>query len=841
VLEPSAVSIGEPGGRTGQQTPPGADRAVGSYIGKSIHGRTNRRLARGRAAYVDDIALSGTCYVAIVRSPHPNALVLGVDAAAAEAVPGVVRVITGEQIAARTNPLPEGWDTARVGAKRADWYALCPARVRYVGEAVAAVVAVDRGTAFGAAALVDVSYQVLDPVTSAEQAIGEGATLVEPSWGDNVLFAERFSEGDLAMARQGARTARGAVVSQRISGAPIEPRGILATYDHADELIRMWESTQQPHLVRSYVARALGIAERAVVVVQPQVGGAFGLKQPTSQEEVLLAYLAYELRRPVKWIEQRFESLAVGGHARQTSCSYEVMFGDDGRLRGLAVDIVADVGAPTAFLGWGMSVVTMFTLPTVYRVPAIDVTLRSVVTNKCPWTPCRGFGKDVATLLMERILDQIAADLDTDPVEVRLRNLIQPEEFPYRHVSGGVLDSGDYPRALRAVAEAIGYGSFAREQALARGSGQRIGLGIAMELTPEGVAIAGSLMNNGYDGATVRISPTGEVTVLSGVTSPGTGNETALAQIAADALSCRLDRVAVVQGDTDACPWGLGNYSSRSVIIGGSAVQVAAGQLMDKLRTVAASMLGVSRDVVTVSCEAFRSPSAPGQCVSFDDVVRRIYWHSGEAHADEAEPALEATRYFRIGNINHLPASGQRPGLYPTWASGAAACVVAVDPETGLTRVLRYCVVEDAGTIINPLLAAAQLHGGIAFGLGTALYEQLSYDDESGQFLTGSFMDYTIPTAVEMPSFDVRHQETPSPFTPHGTKGVGESGLGGTLAAVVSAIENAFPELDLRLTGLPLTPASVWRAIRDAAPRHARPLVGAAASAGQHAPDHGGR
>lgn len=355
-----------------------------------------------------------------------------------------------------------------------------------------------------------------------------------------------------------------------------------------------------------------------------------------------------------------------------------------------------------------------------------------------------------------------------------------------------------------------------------------------MELTPEGVAIAGSLMNNGYDGATVRISPTGEVTVLCGVTSPGTGNETALAQIAADSLCCDIDRILVVQGDTDACPWGLGNYSSRSVIIGGSAVEVAAGELMKKLLAVAASMLDASPGDVSVGQEIFWLPSCPDRRVRFEDVVRRVYWHSFERHGDVIEPGLEATRYFRIGNINHLPGPGQRQSLYPTWASGAIACVVAVDPETGVVKVLRYCAVEDAGRIINPLLAEAQLHGGIAFGIGTALYEQVSYDVESGQLLTGTFMDYTIPTAVEIPSLDVRHQETPSPFTLHGTKGVGESGLGGTLAAVVSAIENAFPELDFTLSELPLTPASIWRAICSA-----RPRAGIASPCGPDAPDDG--
>lgn len=795
-----------------------ADRLVG----QSIPGRTNRRLARGRAQYVADVTPTGLLHVAIVRSPHAHALIRGWDIAAAQEMPGVTCVVTGEEIQARTAPLPEGWDSARAGAKRVDWYALCATRVRYVGEAVAAVVAADRATAFRAAALVQVDYEVLDAVTSAADALAPGAALVAPAWGDNLLFTEQFRGGTLPTPGDERHAVTGTVVSQRISGAPIEPRGIVASYDDGEQILRIWESTQQPHLVRSFVAQALGIGERHVVVVQPKVGGAFGLKQPTSQEEVLLGYLALRLSCPVRWIEQRSESLSIGGHARETTCDYRATFGVDGRLLGLVVDIVADVGAPTAFLGWGMSVVTMFTLPTVYKVLAIDVTLRSVVTNKCPWTPCRGFGKDVATLLMERIMDRAAGQLGMDKVEIRLRNLIQPHEFPYRHASGGVLDSGDYPLALRSVADAVGRSAFEDERAGALREGRRIGLGIAMELTPEGVAIAGSLMNNGYDGATVRVAPTGEVTVLTGVTSPGTGNETGLAQIAADALHCRLRRVTVVQGDTDACPWGLGNYSSRSVIIGGSAVHLAASEVLGRLRAVAASMLGAEPAEVVVSDEVFTVNTDPVRAATFDEVVTRIYWHSHEAHAELAEPALEATRYFRVGNINHQPGDGQRPGLYPTWASGATACVVEVDPETGQCRILRCNMVEDAGKIVNPLLATAQLHGGMAFGIGTALFERLGYDDH-GQFVTGTLMDYTMPTAVELPSFQVRHQETSSPFTPLGTKGVGESGIGGVLAAVTSAIEDAFPELELRLTRLPLTPASVWRALNEARTRASRP------------------
>jgi carbon-monoxide dehydrogenase large subunit len=785
-------------------------------VGRSVPGRTGTRLVRGRGAFVDDLRLPGTCHVVIVRSPHAHARVLAVDGERALALPGVVAVVAGSQLQAATSPLPEGWDTSVIGARRIDWYALAPERVRYVGEAVAAVVAEDRATAQRAADLVEVAYEPLPAVTAATTALEPGAPLVEPGWGTNVLLGQDFSAGDVDAAMATAhRVLRGRIASQRITGVPIEPRGILASFDRHQGRLTFWESTQQPHQVRSYLAQALRMDEARIRVVQPHVGGAFGLKQPTSQEEVLLAYLAVRVGRPVKWIEERAESLTVGGHARETGADYQVAVAEDGTVTALRVDIVADVGAPTAFLGWGMSLVTMFSLPTVYRIPAITVTLRSVVTNKCPWTPYRGFGKDVATLLMERVMDHVAGALGADRVQVRQHNLLQPDEFPHRRPSGAVLDSGDYPRALRRVLELARADEFRSEQAAALAAGRRLGLGVAMELTPEGVAVHGSLMNNGYDGATVRIAPSGEVTVLAGVTTPGSGNDTALAQIAADALHCDLDRVTVVQGDTDACPWGLGNYSSRSIIIGGSAVQLAIADLNVKLVAVAASMLGVDPAEVVAGHESFAARSRPARPVSFLEVVREIYWHAFEEHADRIEPALESTRYYRIANINHQPGPDERANMYPTWASGAVACVVEVDAETGLVRLLRYHAVEDAGRIVNPLLAGANLHGAVAQSVGGTLYEQLAYD-AGGQFLTGTLMDYTIPTAVELPSFQIEHQETPSPFTPLGTKGVGESGMGGTLAAICSGIEDAFPELSLRLDQLPLTPNRVWCAIRDA-------------------------
>ncbi|MGH9247101.1 MAG: xanthine dehydrogenase family protein molybdopterin-binding subunit [Acidimicrobiales bacterium] len=791
-------------------------------MGRARTGAHNRRLVAGAGAYVADLALDGMLHVAILRSPHAHARIRSVDAAPARRVPGVVDVITGTEVEERTRPIPEGWNTEEIGAKRVDWYALARYRVRYVGEAVAAVVATDRHTAGAALDRIVVDYEVLPAVTDAASAMAAGAPLVEPSWGDNVRITDRFRAGDIDGAlTRGPRRLRGSVRSGRLTGVPIETRGMLASADSATGFLTFWESTQQPHVVRTFLAEALDVSETSIRVIQPDVGGAFGLKQPTSQEEVLLAYAARKLRRPVRWIEERAESLVLGGHARETACEYEVAFDERGRLLALRVAITADVGAPTSFNGWGMSFVTMLSIPTVYRVPAVEVALTSVVTNKCPWTPYRGFGKDVATFLMERIMDRIGRATGLAADEVRQRNFVQPEEFPCTRPSGAVLDSGDYPAAMRRLLKVIDWDKVERRRAEGRGRGTRVGLGVAYELTPEGVALPGSIMNNGYDGATVRVLPTGEVQVLTGVTSPGTGNETALAQIAADALGCRVESVHVVQGDTDACPWGLGNYSSRSVIIGGSAVRESALELRRKLTAVAAKMLGIDPTEVVVGDGHVAPPGNASAGVTFEAVVEQVYWHAFEANAGDVEPALEATRYFRIGNISHRGASpgeaetDARDNVYPTWPNAATAALAEVDPETGLIKLLGCWAVEDAGTLINPLLAEAVVHGGLGQGIGSALYEQVRYDD-TGQPLTATLMDYTIPTAVEVPAMRIAHQATPSPFTPLGAKGVGESGMGGVLGAVCGAVEDAFPELELHLAELPLTPDRVWRALRAA-------------------------
>lgn len=791
-------------------------------IGRRIPGLTGPILVAGAGTYVDDVQLQGMTHLAVLRSPYAHARIREIDVTAAERMPGVVSVITGAEIRREMRPIPETYDIEHLGGRRIEWYALCDERVRYVGEAVAAVVAEDKYTAHQALEAIYVDFEELPVVASAEEALQPGAPRVEPEWPNNVLFENEFESGDVERAFGEADDVIGGEVrSSRLIAAPMEPRGCVAIFDPYLGLLTVWDSTQFPHTARVYFAEALGLAENSVRVIQPHVGGSFGLKQTTFQEKILTAYVARKLCRPVKWIEERHEHFQAGGHSRDLVARYEAAFTAEGTITGLRMELIADVGTLTALAGWSMATVTARCIPGIYKIPNLHTRLTAVVTNKAPWNAYRGFGKDAAAFIMERVVDKVSRAAALDRATVRHRNLIQAHEFPFAHASGEVLDSGNYPEALNRVLDMVEAASFESQREEARERGDRLGLGFALEVTPEGAAFPNSLLG-GYEGATVRLTPTGEVTVLSGTTSAGTGNETALAQIAADTLACDIGRVRVIQGDTDTCPWGLGNFASRAVTIGGTAVQLAAQAVRAKLLEIASGMLGASSgDLALAEGRIFRV-SNPAQSLDIRDAVRQAYEHVHLDHMREIEPAIEETRYFRIGNVRHEPERDGRLSLYPTWSYGAAACVVTVDEQTGLVRILRYCYVHDAGRIVNPLLAEAQIHGGIVQGIGGALYEHIVYDD-AAQIQIGTFMDYTIPTAVEAPTIEVDHIETPSPFTPLGTKGVGESGLGAAVGALCGAIEDAFPELPVEITDVPATPHRVWRAIELARERVLEP------------------
>lgn len=787
-----------------------------TYVGSPVSGMLDRTLVAGNGRYTADLRAPGMGFMAVVRSTYAHARIVRIDTDAARTHPGVRIVVTGAEVCEWTDPIPHTLNPAALGGHTADVYCLATDRVRYVGEPVAALVADTPHAAAEAAALMDVEYEELPVVTDGEAGLAADAPLLYPEWETNEMLHGRYAGGDVERAFADAdHSVDGRLHIHRHTAAPLEPRAVLAEYDARAERLKVWVSTQTPHPLRTTLAQTLRLDEHAVHVVQPQVGGAFGVKIPTYQEEPLACLLALRTRRAVKWVEERSEHLLAGGHAREHTMTFSVAFNADGRVQGLKAHVLGDVGTLGALAGWGMSYVGSFVVPGAYKIPHCEVDVSIVVTNKAPWNAYRGFGKEAASFLMERVMDRVAQHLGMDRAAVRLKNFIPKDEFPYVQISGATPDSGDYARALETALDRAGYAGFVEEQARARQQGRFLGIGIGFELTPEGGCIPDSFIG-GYEGATVRIGPSGRVTVLTGVTSPGTGNETGIAQIVADQLGVPLDTVRVVQGDTETCPFGLGNWSSRSLFMGGSASLNAAREVRHKMVRVAASMLDAAPE--DIDCEAGRlrvRGGDDGRAVAFAEVAEHVHKRAFDRHALDMEPGLESTRYFRMGNIRHEPDDQGRINTYPSYPYAACVAVVEVDVETGVVTPLRYVAVHDCGTIINPLLVEGQFQGAVAQGLGGVLYEQLAYD-ENGQLQTGTFMDYTLPTAVEVPRVELYHQEVPSPFTPLGTKGAGESGVSGPFGALVGAVEDALSPFGVRVSGTPLTPQRVWRMIRAA-------------------------
>jgi len=796
-----------------------------TYVGRGIPGRNNRRLVQGKGLFTADVQRPDQCWVSIVRSPYAHAKVRRINADRARELPGVVAVITGDDVARVSKPFsyaqpPDvGINQAEMRGKTFRSFALAMDWVGYSGHPVVAVVAESPNVAARAAELIEVEYDELPVVSRAEAALMSDTPAAIPGWPDNLVFQASFIRGDPDAALAAAdRTIAGEVKVQRHVPVPLEPRAFVADYDRREDRLTVWASTQMPHSLRSLLAGCLGMTSENIRVIQPNVGGSFGAKTPGSQEEVLVALLARELRRPICWIEERTEYFLAAGHARETACKFEAAYTADGRITALKVDVIADIGMPQG--AWIQSYVTAYCLPGAYVVDNCEVRLRSVVTNKCRWAGYRGFGKEVASFVMDRVLDRIADATGVDRVSIRLKNFIPADAFPYSQVSGALLDSGNYQGAMEKLLSQFDLAAFRDEQKAARAQGRLLGIGFGFEVTPEGVAMPNNDMLQGYDGATVRIDPMGRVTVLTGVTSPGSGNETGIAQIVADTLGVDLDTVTVVQGDTDRCPYGLGNFSSRSLMIGGSAALLAAQDVRAKLLTVAGRLMQADPSELDAGKGEIFVRSAPDRSIAVKKVARSIYRDVFGPHIEDLEPGIEATRYFRIGNIYHQPETQGRFNPYPTWPFMASAAVVEVDRESGFAKVVRYFGVHDCGKVVNPTLVDANTQGAIAQGIGGTLYEELAYD-ESGQLQTTTLMDYTLPTAVEIPfSMTLGHQETPTFATPLGTKGAGESGVAAAMSAVTSAVEDALAIPGLALMELPLKPHRIWRAIREA-DRHA--------------------
>jgi aerobic carbon-monoxide dehydrogenase large subunit len=785
---------------------------VTALVGAPVRKQDGDLYVTGRVTFANDISIPGVLHVAIVRSPHPHARIVSVDLDAASAHPGFVTALTGAEAAETVDPIPHALDPAGLGGNHADVRCLALHKVVYAGEPVVAVVAATQGDARAAASSVAVEYEQLPFVLDAEQALEAGAPVLYESWGTNVVIGGSVGPDDFdEIALNADCVLEGELRVHRGTSAPIEPRCYIAEWDRRDELLTFTGTTQNPHPLRSTLAAALKLPERQIRVVAPRQGGSFGLKMYAHPEEILVCVLARRLGRPVKWVEDRRECMLAG--AREQTHRFQVAFDRDGRVRALRDRAISDHGAVAPGHGWGMGFVNALAIPTGYAIEHCRVQYTVVATNKAPWIGVRPFGKDIAALVSERVMELVAEATGLDPAEVRRRNFVPADAFPYVTSSGLELDSGNYAGLLDKALDRLGYAGVRAEQDAGRAEGRLLGIGIGFELTPEGGDIPGALVG-GSDTTTVKMDPSGLVTVLTGVTSPGGGNDTGIAQVVADELGVELAAITVVQGDSSLCPYGFGNISSRSLVAGGGAAALAAGDIAERLRTVAASMLHAETSEIAIQGGMATVVGDSERAVPVPAVAHAVYT-LGYILGAGTDPSLESTRTYRPSNIRHLPDEKGRIQPFSTFPNALHVAVVEVDPETGVVVLQRHVVAHDCGTIVNPMLVDGQVRGGVAMGAGAALGEELSFADD-GSLVADGFKTYLMLRASDLPPIELEHQVTPSPFSFLGAKGAGEAGFAGALAAVFNAVNDAIRPLGARLDATPASAPNVLAAINNA-------------------------
>jgi carbon-monoxide dehydrogenase large subunit len=784
---------------------------AGRYVGSRETKHNGDLFLTGRATYFNDMVLPNMSHAAVLRSPHAHAHIKSVDTSAADAIPGVLATLSGAHIKEHTGPIPFFIDPAVFGGNTRENYPLAVDKVLMVGQPVAAVVAETAADAEAALDLIVVEYEVLEPILETDDALRDGAPILNDGWDDNVVITLPFVEGDAEAALTDAEhVIEDSFEMHRLSTQPIEPRGNMAVWE-TDGSLTFRGSVQNPHPLRLHLSQALGVSENQIRVHAPFVGGGLGLKMHGHPEEVLVCVLAKIVGRPVKWLEDRKETLLVGG-IEQTH-TFKVGFNSDGKIMVIHNRIVANVGMLGSAPGWGMAFLSALGFPSGYKVPVTDVSVQVVSTNKGIWNATRGYGKQGTNVVIERMVDLVARELGMDRIEIRRINMIQKDEFPYATNSGLNIDSGDYHSALDKLEELLDYEGLKSEQAKLREEGRYLGIGITFELTPESADIPGTIVG-GFDSAQVKMDPSGNVTVLSGVTTPGSGNDTGLAMIVADELGVTIDRISVIQGDTDICPYGFGNYSGRSIVSGGNSAVLAARDVAEKIRTGAALLLEAGGEDIELTDNLARVAGAPDKAVPIANVAETIYTLNF-AIPGIPEPPLESTRVYKPGNIRHTPDEKGRIQPYPTYSFAVHGVVVEVDPETGAIDIKRIGIVHDCGTMINPLFIEGQMAGAMVMGIGNGMSEELKYD-EAGVPLSTRFKAYLMPRAGDVPEIELVHQVTPSPFTLLGTKGAGEAGVGGGMSVITNAVDDALAPLGVTIRQLPVSPPNVLAAINDA-------------------------
>jgi carbon-monoxide dehydrogenase large subunit len=756
-------------------------------IGASIRRVEDLVLVAGKGCYLDDIQLPGTLHVAFLRSPYPHAKILSIKTDAAKAMPGVVAALTGDDLSERLR-VPISPQVA--GMKIPPQPALARGAVHAAGAPVAVVAAESRALAEDAANAIEVEYEPLPSIADAEKALEPGAPLAHEEFDSNVCYRVTKKGGDVDRAfAEADHVVRMHIASPRLVAMALEARGAVASPEPMGQGLTVWLSTQGPHRARADLANGLGFPEHKIRVIAPDIGGAFGSKGPLYREYIVVAHLALMLRRPVKWISTRSEDFLTTNQGRDQAMTSELALKRDGTMLGLKVRVVANLGAYLQSNTAGPPQRMMAMAPGCYRIQNCHVEVVAVFTNTVSTGPYRGAGRPESVLNIERLIDKAARDLGIDRLEIRRKNFIRPEQFPYRTGVGVEYDSGDYEKSLNEALKLSDYDGLIRLRDAARKRGELVGVGVSTFVEPSGGA--------GFESGTVRVERSGVITVLSGSSSHGQGHETAFAQVVAEKMRVSMDHVAIRHGDTLAIQQGVGTFGSRSAVMGGGAVAVAVDRVVEKARRIAAHLLEAAAEDIVQADGGFAVAGVPEKKVTWRQVASAAY--------------------------GRLP-KGMEPGLHETvfydpkreaWGFGAHVALVRIDRETGATAVEKLVLVDDCGVVINPMLVEGQVHGGVAQGLGEAFREQMLYA-EDGAPLTGSLMNYAVPRAADMPPLVLGETVTPNPFHPFGVKGVGEAGCNGAPPALANAVMDALAPLEIDHIDMPYTAPKLWAAIRQA-------------------------
>src|SRR6478609_9101251 len=784
--------------------------AVAPVLPKLVGQRTKRRedprLIHGAGTYVDDIALVGMQHLAFKRSDVAHGRIRSIDVSAAKAMEGVEAVFTGAEIAEFLAPMPIG-----TPFPSPEHRAVAVDTVRYGGEPVAVVVASDRYVARDAADAIVVAYDPLPAVVDLEQAMTGQPTVIHPDFKNNL--AVPLVPSGTGVSADGSKVDDSAIdaafnnaevvvsqrmVNQRLAPNTMEPRGVVAHFEPGKGTMTIWSSTQNPHILRTFIAALTGLGENQVRAIAPEVGGGFGAKINIYAEEYVAAAISKRLGIPVKWAEDRTEAFVATTHGRDIIGYVDIAARKDGKVLGLKMRLIADIGAYNMLLTAAIPTLTMLMANGTYDIPAIRTTLTEVFTNKTPTDAYRGAGRPEATYFVERAMDMLARELKMDPAELRRKNFIQPHQFPFATQMGATYDSGDYEKALDKALETAQWERLKAERDAARAQGRLVGLGLAMYVEVCGIGPSASLPTGGWEHSQVTVERDGRISATTGASPHGQGNETTFAQMLADQFGVPMDHITILHGDTGVVKQGIGTFGSRSQAVGGTALHMAGGKVKTKMAKFAAALLEAHEDDIVFENGTISVKGAPARGKAFSDIAAFAYVPVPLPQG--LEPGLSDEAFFEPTNN--------------TYPFGCHISMLEIDRETGEPTLLKLVAVDDAGHLINPTIVEGQIHGGLAQGIGQAMIEEAVYN-EDGQLLTGSFMDYAMPRAIDFPRFELHSTVTPTPVNPLGAKGVGEAGTLGSTPCIVAAAVDALSGFGVTHVDMMLRPEKLWRIIQE--------------------------